>query len=208
MKILALADIHGADITKALNKKLATYKPELVIVAGDLTNFGPASSARDFVDKIPITTIAIPGNCDPKGVIKELESSKAISLHNKKIKFGNLTFVGFGGSNYTPFNTVLEFSEAKIYRALSKLAERNCILVTHCPAKGILDLMKGKGNLGSEAIAKIVREYEPRLHLSAHIHEARGIEQRGKTLHINPGQASKGYAALVKINKKIKAELI
>ncbi|MEW6070481.1 MAG: metallophosphoesterase [Candidatus Thermoplasmatota archaeon] len=209
MKALVISDIHGKDISEWLNQLIKEQEAELLIIAGDITQFGPTKWATEFINKIAIQTIAMPGNCDPRSVADELSKTKAIPLHNKKVKFKDLTFVGFGGSNITPFNTVLEFSESYIYEALAKIMERECILVTHCPAKGILDYMTGKGNLGSEAIAKIVKEYEPKLHISGHIHEARGIERKGNTLHLNPGQASKGYAALATVdNENVRAELI
>lgn len=208
MKILVAADIHGSEAAiPALNKKIAEHKPDIVVVAGDITNFGPPEWARNFLTRIPVKIIAVPGNCDPPGVITEIEKSAAVSLHKKKFRIGSYFFVGFGGSNITPFNTVLEFSEDYIYEALAKLMENNCILITHCPAKGTLDFMAEKGNLGSEAIAKIVKKYKPVLHISAHIHEARGIKY-GETVFVNPGPASKNRFALVQINKKIKAELI
>ncbi|MDI6855743.1 MAG: metallophosphoesterase family protein [Candidatus Thermoplasmatota archaeon] len=208
MRAIVISDLHGKDVSEFVNNLIKKQDAELLIIAGDITQFGPAKWVAEFLNKIATQTIAIPGNCDPASVIEELAKTKAIPLHNKKIKFKNLTFVGFGGSNITPFNTILEFPESYIYEALAKIMERECILVTHCPAKGILDYMAGKGNLGSEAIAKIVKEYEPKLHISGHIHEARGIEMVGKTLHLNPGQAGKGCAALVRIDNKIEAELL
>jgi hypothetical protein len=202
-KILVISDIHGKpEVSRLIEEKIKSYKVNYVIVAGDITHFGPTDWAIEFLDRIPKPTLALPGNCDPKEIINKFSRSKAILLHNKKIRFENDIFVGFGGSNPTPFNTLLELSEAEIYKALAKIMERNCILVTHCPAKGVLDYMEGKGNLGSISIARVVKEYEPKLHISGHIHEARGIEYNGKTLCVNPGQASKGYAALVELTEK------
>ena len=80
--------------------------------------------------------------------------------------------------------------------------EKNAILVTHAPPKNHLDLVKNVGNVGSKAIAKIINKYQPRLVISAHIHEARGVNY-DKTIFVNPGPASRGLGALIDIDTKI-----
>jgi Icc-related predicted phosphoesterase len=177
-------------------------------VCGDITQFGPPEWAKDFLDGILHKTLAIPGNCDPRGVLESIEDSQAIPLHRKKVEVGGYTFVGLGGSNATPFNTPFELTEDEIYSALDSLMIEGALLVVHSPSKGHLDKTATSHDLGSQAIADIVSKYSPSLVISAHIHEARGVEREGQTTYVNPGPASRGYAAVIDLNGEIKVDLI
>ena len=86
--------------------------------------------------------------------------------------------------------------------------EENVILAVHAPARGQLDKTSSRDDLGSRAISDIVKKYSPKLVVSAHIHEARGFESDGKTIFVNPGPASNGYAAVIDLNAVINVELI
>jgi Icc-related predicted phosphoesterase len=209
MNILAVADVHGtASASSTISQQIRRTSPDLVIVCGDISQFGPPSWAANFLDSIPKKTLALPGNCDPEEVIATIEESKALSLHGKKRKIDDVTFCGFGGSNPTPFGTLLEFTEDEIFSALDGIMEPGCVLAVHSPPKGHLDSTPAATGLGSSAISDIVKKYSPRLVISAHIHEARGVERDEHTIYVNPGPASKGYAAVIKLKDHIDVELI
>jgi Icc-related predicted phosphoesterase len=177
-------------------------------VCGDITQFGPPEWATEFLNGIPLKTLAIPGNCDPKEVLEAIEESAAIPLHGEKVELEGRTFVGLGGSNRTPLNTPFELSDEEIYEKLKGIMVQGAILVVHAPAKGHLDKTPLLDNLGSQAISWIINEFKPPLVISAHIHEARGVEKEGDTTYVNPGPASQGYAALIDLNDEVKVELI
>jgi Icc-related predicted phosphoesterase len=141
-------------------------------------------------------------------VLEAIEDSQAISLHEKKVEFGGYTFVGLGGSNATPFNTPFELTEDEIYSTLNDLMVDGALLMVHAPSKGHLDKTATSVDLGSQAIADIVSKYSSPLVISAHIHEARGVEREGNTTYVNPGPASRGYAAVIDLNDEIKVDLI
>ncbi len=209
MNILAIADVHGTESAlKKIPEQIERTQADLVLVCGDITQFGPPGWAKRFLESIPIKTLALPGNCDPEEVISTIEKSKAISLHGKKKKVDDVTFCGFGGSNPTPFGTLLEFTEDEIFSELDKIMEPGCVLAVHAPAKGHLDSTPSATDLGSYAISDIVKKYPPRLVISAHIHEARGVERDNNTTFVNPGPASRGNAALIKLNDHVVVELI
>lgn len=209
MRILAIADIHGSKhARKRVNSQIEEYTPNAVIVCGDITQFGPPEWALDFLNGISLKTLALPGNLDPIGVIDAIEESQAIPLHAKKVELGEYIFVGLGGSNRTPFSTPFELSEDEIYNTLKRIMIKGAILVVHAPAKGHLDKTSQMINSGSESIARIISEFSPPLVISAHIHEARGVERGGDTIYVNPGPASQGYAAVIDLNGEIKVELI
>ena len=87
MKILAVADIHGAQYRLNLVlKNIERYSPDLVVICGDLTQFGPGELAKNFLDQIPISTFAITGNIDSKDVSKAIDDSKAINIEMKRVE--------------------------------------------------------------------------------------------------------------------------
>jgi hypothetical protein len=187
-------DLHGSfhGLSKIL-KKLEAHHPELVIVSGDLTDFGSRGDVERLLRYLPSQTYIIPGNCDPPAALNRF------NLHGKRLRIGMWTFVGWGGSNPTPFNTPLEYSENDIYQNLSKLMVPGAILVVHCPPYGHLDFLEGKGNLGSVSIKRIVARYSPPLVISGHIHEARGVERKNGMVFVNAGAAKFGFAALIEL---------
>ena len=79
MKILAISDLHGST-HKALNNYLDNNKVDLIVIAGDITHFGPAELAEDILNDISsynIPVVAIPGNCDPHAIHGHLDNSRA-----------------------------------------------------------------------------------------------------------------------------------
>lgn len=202
MRILAVSDIHGSDwAVRQIHSWIDELEPELLIVCGDITHFGPISFARDFLEGLDTSTLAIPGNCDPVAIVDVLEEL-GVNLHQKRREFKGETFVGLGGSNPTPFDTLFESSDGSIYESLHPLMMRDAVLVTHAPPYGTLDGTTFTGPLGSKSIAKVIVEFEPKLAVFGHIHEAKGLVE-GKVTYLNPGSAREGYGALVDIGKTI-----
>jgi Icc-related predicted phosphoesterase len=83
------------------------------------------------------------------------------------------------------------------------------VLLTHAPPYGARDELPF-GHVGSKAIQKFVDRVD--LIVCGHIHEAKGMEQVGKTVVVNPGEACKGSCALIKLEeaegKPIEVEFI
>ncbi len=210
MRILALSDMHGnfSKIASILGK---AGEVDMILVAGDITNFGPEDKAKELFNLLADKTVlAVPGNCDPKGVLNVIEASGAISLHNSSFKSGDVTFIGLGGSNPTPFNTPFEHSEEEIRVMLRELLLRTprtsrMVLLSHAPPRDTLD-GTANGNVGSEAIREMLSKVD--LVVCGHIHEARGVKRVGNTTIINPGKASSGCAVTITINAEIKVDFI
>ncbi|MDP3035882.1 MAG: metallophosphoesterase [Methanobacteriaceae archaeon] len=210
MDILAISDLHGST-HKALNNYLKNNKIDLIVIAGDITHFGPAELAEDILNEISsydIPVVAIPGNCDPQGVSIQLDNSKAINIHGKSTAIKNVGICGFGGSNLTPFDTPLEFGEIEIFEELDKIMvemkdQDIKILVTHAPPLNTnADKLPNGDHVGSESIRKIIEDYKPDINICGHIHEAQSIDQIGETIILNPGQIMDGGACLVQIDDK------
>ena len=208
MKILVMGDIHG-QCHKIFNY-LQNNTVDLIILTGDITNFGPPKLCGEILNQIclfNVPTLTIPGNCDPTGVYGEIENSNAINIHNRSTIIKNIGICGFGGSNPTPFDTPLEFEEVQIYDEIKKLMkqienEEIRILVTHAPPYNTkTDLIPSGDHVGSKSVRKIIEEFQPSINLCGHIHEAVAIDKIGNTIIFNPGEASHGLAGIIDINE-------
>jgi Icc-related predicted phosphoesterase len=202
-----MSDLHGSETAlKESRELLEEHSPDLFLVTGDITNFGPLDYARKLFSDIPVRALAIPGNCDPLEIVPLLEEM-GISLHGRKVVLQGETIIGLGGSSPTPFHTPFELSEEEILSSLEPLMETGAILATHSPPRGHVDYLEWSGHVGSSSIERLVEEYRPRLVLCGHIHEARGVE-RGATIFVNPGPASRGYAAVVDVEDEVEVALL
>jgi len=202
VKMLVIVDIHKADSAlKRTIDYIDKYKPDLLLIAGDITTFGPLEYAEEFLAKLPnIRILALPGNCDPREILAVIDKSKAINLHGKKENINGIMFIGLGGSNATPFNTPFELSEDEIFQSLDPIMEPGAILVLHFPAKGHLDLASRNVHTGSISALLIIEKYKPSIVISGHIHETRGTKtDENNIIYLNPGPLQKGYAAIVDI---------
>lgn len=68
------------------------------------------------------------------------------------------------------------------------------ILVTHGPAWGSVDIIKGDTiNLGCELLADRIRQIKPKIHVCGHIHSARGIVSKDGVLFVNASVLDERY---------------
>lgn len=74
------------------------------------------------------------------------------------------------------------------------------VLVTHCPAFGVLDQVhpkgqtdSGTGPLGCEELAARLQHLRPRLHIFGHIHDSYGCLWQGQTLAVNASICDEDY---------------
>jgi Icc-related predicted phosphoesterase len=209
MRFLVLSDIHGRDKVAGWANRLAVDKgAEAIIILGDITHFGPASWAGEFLPKLDRPVYAIPGNCDPPELVCQEIEKHGTLLHRRKVSIDQNTYIGLGGSNPTIFETPFELEEEDIMEALRPLMEPGAILVLHAPAKGINDTISTGLHVGSESILTLVQEFHPKVVLSGHIHEARGLVEQDGTLFLNPGAAKEGFAALLDVGAEVGAKLL
>jgi Icc-related predicted phosphoesterase len=221
MKILAVSDIHGkhTKIIEYLNKNPV----DLIILTGDITNFGPCELAEEILNEISsfdTPVLAIPGNCDPIDLYGNIENSRAINIHGTSVTIKNIGICGFGGSNPTPFHTPLEFDEIEIYDGAKMVMDsikdnEITLFVTHAPPIGTkTDILPSGVHVGSESIRRVIEEYQPSLNLCGHIHESMAMDEIGKTKVINPGMLKDGHVCLITIddsdeeNIKVTPEII
>ncbi len=203
MDVLLLADLHGE------YGKLDSFLdlgPDMVFIAGDLTNMGPVEAAETLIDRIEVPCIAVPGNCDPREIVEWLEHSDCVCLHASQINLGLVSIAGIGGSNPTPFNTPFEMTDKQIDDILHRLIPQmdrstHNVLLTHAPPYGVLDYIGGN-HVGSESIRRHIDKFD--LVCCAHVHEQRGIEEIEGVRCVNPGPASSGFCAMIHFGNEAK----
>lgn len=86
----------------------------------------------------------------------------------------------------------------KEFKELSSDAD---VFVLHQPSYSYLDKTSRGKNIGDRGLLPIIDENKPRLVLSGHVHEDKGIIEEDKTVYLNPGPANNDNFALVEISK-------
>jgi len=194
-KVLAIGDIHGdTGLVKKLAEKAKNENIDLIILAGDLTLaeqsvknlIGPFTKAKKPV-------LLLHGNHESLATIDFLAEMypNTKNLHGYSFVKDKIGIFGAGGA--LQFNT----TEKEIFDALKKgndaLKKINKkIMVTHMHHQG--GKAEFSGFKGSKAIKKAVNQFKPDFLISAHIHEAEGIEEKiGKTKILNVARKEKVF---------------
>ncbi|TAL37471.1 MAG: hypothetical protein EPN93_05630 [Spirochaetes bacterium] len=198
MKILLLADIHGAaDMLRRAEEPARAA--DVVVLAGDITKGGSADEARallDIMQPFAAKLLAVHGNWDSEDV-RALFEERGISLHADARVMGDTGFFGVGGSTTTPMHTRVEYAEEEIAGFLAhgyaKLAGvRHIVLVSHTPPHRTRDRTFLGIRAGSRAVRAFIEQNRVDLCLCGHIHEAGGVESLGTATIANPGSFKKG----------------
>jgi Icc-related predicted phosphoesterase len=205
MKIISFGDVHMA--TRNLERMGEVMRDtELVIVSGDLTNFGGVDDARKVITDVRRacpSVLALPGNLDKREVIPFLEA-EGVALHGKGVVINGIGIFGCGGSNITPFGTPMELSEDEIYATLRAGYEtvrevRPLLMICHTPPYDTKcdRIMSGKP-VGSIAARQFIEEVKPEVCISGHIHESAGVDEIGPTKILNAGPFKGGGYIVVR----------
>lgn len=199
MVIISISDIHG-DPEGIVRLSAEHSKADLVLISGDITNFGGRKEAAEIIDRLgkhAKRILAVPGNCD-RPEVGDLLAERGISLDCRAVEVGGLTFIGLGGSLPCPGRTLLEYGEEEFGSALdSGLGEigkgRPFVLLCHQPPYGTkVDRVMGGLHVGSRRIRQFIEESKPLACFCGHIHESAGEDRIGETEVCNPGPLARG----------------
>jgi len=222
MNILIVGDIHN-DVENLMKymDKITLFDFDVVIAVGDFTDYNvPRGFSKVDIGKLIIEELnalnkpilATPGNFD-KELLSFFEEKKILLHGNGRIVKG-VGFYGFGGAK-TPFNTPFEPSEVETGNGLVKGYNeiKDCkmkVQVTHMPPINTkVDIVYTGAHVGSEVVRKFIEKYQPNIAICAHIHEAKGTDEIGKSKIINAGRFPEGYCGLVTVEKdKTEAKII
>tara|TARA_Y100000310_G_C20659654_1_gene804000 strand:+ start:1175 stop:1804 length:630 start_codon:yes stop_codon:yes gene_type:complete len=191
-KILAAGDLHGdSAIAKKLAEKAEKENVDLVVIAGDITGIIETKNIlKPFKDKGE-KVIFVPGNWDTKEAAETLSKLYNIKdLGKNYVKYKDIGFFGIGSPDWE-----MNLDENKTFKKLKKDFEKikdleKKIMISHLHAAKTKSEFSGIP--GSTALKKAIKEFEPDFFISAHIHEAEGLQEKiGKTKVINVGKKGK-----------------
>ena len=215
MKIVSFGDIHMATAhMETISAELTSA--DVVLLSGDLTNFGGPRAVRQVIRAAQTycpTVRALPGNLDQPETIAFLQTEQ-VSLHGEYQCYGEVAIYGCGGSNLTPFQTPLEYTDEILWQllqqAVADVPPTPCqIMVCHTPPYATqLDRLVDGRPVGSPAVRQFIAEKQPHLCITGHIHESPGVDMIGRTKILNAGPfAAGGYIVVQYEDGVLDAEL-
>lgn len=206
MRILAGADFHGnLAIVSWFVEEALSRKVKLIVLAGDQLGYTDevedpkedqtfnARRVEAALLEAAVPIFYIMGNDD----MVELDpvEGKLEPLHNRRMEFGNLNFVGYqyslpwmGGDLEKPDEEIEE--DLKV---IEGYIDSRTVLVTHSPAHGILDPGAGPHKIGSRALRDLLDDHPVRAHIHGHSHS--GFGRHGN--HFNVASAYNKRAMLI-----------
>jgi len=187
MRILAAADIHG---NHAVYRWLADVAREShvsgIVLAGDLLGYPGLFDALEadqeadalhcfgLLKRAGVPVYYIMGNDD--FIDLSPPDQTCFPLHGQRYELGEWNLVGYhhsppftGGPHEKPEEEI-----EQDLRGLAGLVDSNSVLVTHCPAAGILDRGIMGMHAGSESILRLVDLKCIRAHIHGHVHACFG----------------------------------
>jgi Icc-related predicted phosphoesterase len=191
MKVLLFSDLH-ASATAAERLVAQAAGADVLVGAGDFANLRRnLHVCIDLLRQVTQPVILVAGNNETTDELRAACQgwSRAHVLHGTGVTLDNSVFYGIGGGiPVTPFGDwSYDFTEDQA-RALAADCPAGCILVSHSPPYGVVDVSSQGSHLGSNSIRDLIVRVQPRLVVCGHIHACAG--QRGdigRTPVVNAG---------------------
>jgi len=189
MKVLCFVDLHGdKPLLKKLIKRAKDPDIDLVLMAGDLTNF--EDGLRYFLKKlnsIGKKVLVIPGNHEGEDVLKKLvgDYDNLVDIHKRVVRVEDYVILGYGGGGFSLEDPVFRKIARKWY---GEYQRDKVVLMLHGPPFGT-DLDKlGKRHVGNKDYRKFIERLKPKLVICGHLHENAGLKDKiGESQIIHPG---------------------
>ena len=191
MKLLLFSDLH-CNTRAATDLVRQARNADVVIGAGDFANVRQGIHlCVDILKEIDRPAVLVPGNSESQDELTEACCSwpSAHILHGSGVFINGVTFYGLGGGiPTTPFGSwSYDFTENQARELLTPCPE-GCVLVSHSPPKGVVDVSSSGRSLGSVAVREAIDEKAPQLVVCGHIHESAGQQTTiGTTTIVNAG---------------------
>ncbi|MYB19288.1 MAG: serine/threonine protein phosphatase [Holophagales bacterium] len=206
LRILGVVDMHWSGKRPPRLPDPSGF--DLVLLAGDLTNFLGPEHARRIVEPLQdsgVPLLAVCGNCDQPSVddyFREIE----IDLDRRARIIAGVRFLGlsgglpFGDLPYERTEEDYERVAAETFEQAARVEGKPTILVSHQPPHGTAcDLARGQ-HVGSMSLRAAVERHQPDLVFSGHIHEAIGQDTIGSTRLVNPGPWFQGRSVVIEVD--------
>lgn len=208
IKITFISDTHNK------HKYITNDLPggDIIIHSGDLTSMGYEHEIREFAKWFNSLhhyqyKIFIAGNHD-WGFQDNSKRIKEILLDYDKITYLQDSFIIIDDLSVKPFKIYGSPWQPEFYNWAFNLPRNGSgleqrwnnipkdvdILITHGPAFGYVDKVKGSSfNLGCELLAKRIEEIKPKIHTCGHIHTGYGYVNNQSTHFINASVLNERY---------------
>lgn len=222
MRILALGDLHGK-LPKRIKSIIKKNNVELVVCVGEIPNVPffrrKDESWEDYrnrfnkhyskilteLNSLNAPVFVLKGNENGKGTRKLIKKFGNVKhkyigkeiINRKSFIFFDMIWEKWAYS-YLPqsFLNIKAKSIPYRKRKLNELLEKDkdCILVSHAPPYGYLDVVKNevtnfkRKHVGSKILLSAIKKHQPRIVFCGHIHEAQGKAKIGKTEVYNLGE--------------------
>ncbi len=89
-----------------------------------------------------------------------------VNIHSRRVSFKGYGIIGYQN---TEFNRTAD-QQRRDFRVLERHLNEKTVLVTHFPAKGVLDVDPGDYSYGSDPLAELLRAKRIALHIHGHVH--------------------------------------
>lgn len=212
LKIYALADLHGKkDRIDRARTIIAEKQPDLLVLAGDITNYVQPEKTMRQLGRIPIPILCVTGNSDLWPAKKRLKGLDQVTLLDSFAHtVAGIPFAGMNGTIPFPFVSKIGFSERRQIKAMKRVITPGTVLTVHPPPRGILDRAGGKFSVGSFGIRQVLDKTQPLLLICGHVHEQAGYTWVNSTLVVNCAVNKDSFGAMIELekNKIIKVEMI
>lgn len=177
MKLLLFSDLH-TDVEAARQLVRMARDVDVVIGAGDFGNVRKNVAACIHVlREIICPSILVAGNNESTDELRAAcrAWSSATVLQGSSSTVKGRTFFGIGGGiPVTPFGSwSYDFTEEQAAKLLAD-CPKQCVLVTHSPPKGAVDVSSRGDSLGSVSVRDAVLRTKPALVVCGHIHGCGG----------------------------------
>lgn len=184
LKIVIISDTHG------MHEYLTIPDGDILIHAGDMTEYGLLSEIQEFDDWLGTLPhkhkIVIAGNHE----LCLEEDAGCLLFHNATyLEHEAVTIEGirFFGSPWQPYFHGMAFNLRRgqaLAEKWQQIPNNTDILITHSPPYKYLDHIRSEW-VGCEDLLKRVQEVKPKFHIFGHIHENYGQESNLDTTFIN-----------------------
>ena len=193
MKLLLFSDLH-ADAHAARRLVKRAQAVDVMVGAGDFGNVRREIHVTiDVLRTIGKPAILVAGNNESTEELAEAcrDWPQAHVLHGSTATVASVPFFGIGGGiPVTPFGAwSYDFSEEQAAELLTG-CPKGCVLVSHSPPKGVVDVSSRGQSLGSVAVRDAVLRLEPLLVVCGHIHGCAGqhaLLGRSPVVNAGPG---------------------
>lgn len=206
LKVVCISDTHNQlDLVKDIPHG------DVLVHAGDLTNFGSEKELKKFNEELGRLPhkhkIVVAGNHDlgfddaedPAGRLAQYKGqgtpkgylllTNATWLHDRGVEIDGVKF--FGSSWHPLYGYPFYRPRPKLEEKWKVLPADLDVLITHTPALGYLDTF-GSERWGCRYLLnEIETRVKPKFHVFGHVHECYGALSNGNTTFINAAQAAK-----------------